>query len=319
MVVENATTGPSFAPISTRKVQLAAVLCASQMIFCACRDEEEPGGSDVAGRDAAVEMDRRDATAADSSPPKAGSGCRAEVFELDGSRNDFESLEGRVVDEEGQGVPNTSAQACGSNVCLASETDAEGKVLIRQIEELENLAFKYGDGRRWAQFALALDAGPNYDLGDQVTFSLPKAESEAPLGTGVSRSGGVKLTVADEATISFAPLTRAEDKVFAAASYSGSPLPEALARAKAEMVVFIAPAHAEICPPAELSVPNDIDLAPGTAVEFIYHNTDVFSRYAPYGGNAAVAKGHVSEDGKTILTDPTSGLPVLGAIGIRPR
>jgi hypothetical protein len=54
-------------------------------------------------------------------------------------------------------------------------------------------------------------------------------------------------------------------------------------------------------------------------VELVLHGVDAGQEWAPYGGWAAVAHGHVPDDGSRIVTDRDSGLPTIGTVGIRRR
>src|SRR5690606_7622431 len=83
-----------------------------------------------------------------------------------------------------------------------------------------------------------------------------------------------------------------------------------------EIVIAATPVDTRFCPPALLTIDNELDWSPGTDVEVWLHGVDISQEWAPYGGWAKVSDAHVSDDGERIeTTEP--GLPVLGVLGFR--
>jgi hypothetical protein len=258
-----------------------------------------------------------------TAPTEAGAPvtCKAPRFLTDAPAADFEQLTARVLDVDGNPVANTLAQACGSNVCLVGETNAAGQVTIEGEQSLKDAAFKYGDGLRFAQFALTLDNNSVHDLGDQITVAFPVLNSGAALVAGASlESRGARLELAADVDVSIDLLAFPDEEqhVFLAQSVAATDYPEA-AQAEPDLAVLwaLAPLKTKFCPPAQLRVPNNVELEPGTAVEFLLHGTDVAGAWAAYGAWGRQAIGHVSDDGLFIETDADSGISQLGVIGIR--
>jgi hypothetical protein len=247
--------------------------------------------------------------------------CKAPRFLTDAPAADFEQLTARVIDVDGNAVANTLAQACGSNVCLVGETNAAGEVTIEGDQSLKDAAFKYGDGLHFAQFALTLDTNSVHSLGDQITVAFPELTSGAALVAGASlESQGARLTLTSNVDVSIDLLAFPDEEqhVFLAQSVTAEDYPEA-AQVEPELAVLwaLAPLKTKFCPPAQLRVPNNVELEPGTAVEFVLHGTDVAGAWAAYGAWGQQATGHVSDDGLFIETDADSGISQLGVIGIR--
>lgn len=262
--------------------------------------------------------------AGDASQPDAGGKpaprCDVPHFELHSEPSAFNRLSARVVDTDGATVPNTTAQACGTNICIPGETDSSGRITIDNPQQLADGAFKYGDGLHYAQFALLLSGGPDYALGDQITIALPPvAEGDAFISGKTSISSDAELTLAADATVQydFLAFPEEEQHVFVARPLLSEDYPDAARLTPALDVVWaLGPLKTKLCPPAELRVPNVSGIEVGSQVEFLLHSTDVSGAWAPYGDWRAVASGQVTDDGY-ITTDADSGIPQLGALGIR--
>jgi hypothetical protein len=229
-----------------------------------------------------------------------------------------------VVDENGIPVPNMLAQACGVNVCVNGTTDGSGLVVIDTNSQQKKPAFKYGDGRTHAKFALLLDGGSpvDVDLGQQRTVAFDPPESGAELSPGKTASSrGVDLRLASDSNpVKPDPFDfdTPDLRKFRAAEVSAQNAPAAVDASLGFGIVYaLTPLGTELCPPAELTIPNSANYPAGSAVEVYLHGIDVGETWAPYGGWAKVSSGTVSADGKTISTAEEGGLPALSAIGVR--
>lgn len=229
-----------------------------------------------------------------------------------------------VIDETGARVPHMLAQACGVNVCVNGTTDANGVVVIDTKTSEQKPAFKYGDGKTHAKFALSLggDSQVSVDLNDQTTVAFDAPASGAALQAGTTAaSRGVELELpADLAPVKPDPFDfdTADLKKFRAAVVPSDALPAAVdASLGFGIVVALTPSGTELCPSARLTVPNSPGWAPGSRVEVFLHGIDVGEEWAPYGGWAKVSDGEVSADGKTVATVPSGGLPSLSVVGVR--
>jgi hypothetical protein len=290
----------------------------------ACASEapigDEPGSQTGDRPEAGV----RGPSLGDAPPEDAGSDaptCELPKYPDDGDLQPFSRLEARVVDERGRPVPDIMAQACGFNLCLFGSTDTQGRVVHASDEDMAGVAFKYGDGLRYAQLAFPLGAGPEHVPGDQVTVALPDVRTGMPFEPGTTlSSSGVELALAQDAVVTVNVFDFDQDeRVFLATEFPAASFP-AVAESEDFLALFaLGPVKTKLCPPAKLRLPNTTGLPAGTQVGVFVHGIDVSADYsfAPYGGWAEVSRAAVSQDGETIETDPDEGLPFLSVIGIR--
>lgn len=236
----------------------------------------------------------------------------------------FEQLSAQVVDVDGDAVADQLAQACGLDVCLARTTNAAGEVDIRPQmgQPIRRVAFKYGDGLRFAQFALLLDAEQSHhELGTQRTLALPASGKHEPLRAGSrASSSGARLEVDASANVRFDLLSFPDEQAqaFVAAVWpQAEPLPEAAQDLGFVALWALGPLKTEFCPPARLALPNTAALAPGTEVELLLHVTDVSAAWGEYGTWNPVARARVNQDGSRLETLDDSGIPQLGTLGLR--
>jgi len=229
-----------------------------------------------------------------------------------------------IIDENGNRVPDMWAYACGTNVCIKGTTDSNGVVVIDTDSQQVKPAFKYGDGRTHAKFALLLagDQPVSVDLGEQRTVAFDPPASGAELAPGLTASSrGVELRLAADANrVKPDPFDYDTDDLrkFRAAAVSTENAPAAVAASLGfGMLYALTPSGTELCPPAALTVPNSANFPSGSPVEVFLHGTDILESWAPYGGWAKVSDGVVSEDGTTVSTVEGGGLPALSVIGIR--
>jgi hypothetical protein len=185
-------------------------------------------------------------------------------------------------------------------------------------------AFKYGDGKTHAKFALPLrgDSPINVDLGEQRTVAFDPPESGAELLPGkVASSRGVELRLASDSNpVKPDPFDfgTPDLRKFRAAAVSTQDAPAAVDASLGFGILYaLTPSGAELCPPATLTVPNSANFPAGNAVEVYLHGIEVNEAWAPYGGWAKVSDGTVSADGKTISTAEGGGIPALSVIGVR--
>ena len=232
-------------------------------------------------------------------------------------------LSATVVDELGNPVPKMLAQACGVNVCVNGTTDANGIVVIDSHTDEQKPAFKYGDGKTHAKFALPLDGSPiNIDLGNETTVAFDPPPSGAAFAAGATvTSRGISLTLASDMN-PVAPdpfdFDTPDLRKFRAALVPSDKPPAAVdASLGFGILAALTPVGAELCPSAKLTVPNTANWPAKSRVEFFLHGVDVGEEWAPYGGWAKVSDGAVNDDGKDVSTDDAGGLPALSVVGVR--
>lgn len=256
--------------------------------------------------------------------PKVSAECKGPGYAGSPIEQQFTHLSATVVDSTGTPVPNVTAQACGTNICLNGTTDASGYVVIDQPVGMVKPAFKYGGGRAYAKFALPLgSASPlSVDLDGQATvaFDAPEAGVALVPGTTVT-SRGVTLTLASDMNpVDVDPFDydTADLKKFRAAEVPLESLPAAVDPSFGfELVVAVTPVGTKLCPAARMKVANSRGWPAEAPVEFFLHGVEVTEEWAPYSGWAKVTDGAVSSDGSTVETDAAGGIPILSIIGIR--
>jgi hypothetical protein len=167
-------------------------------------------------------------SAADGVSPRV---CSIPTIEDEAEPRAFESLSATVIDEEGTAIPDLLAQACGMNVCLQAKTDSLGRVTISQDEEIAKLAFKYGDGLRYAQIVVAMPEGERHDLGAQATLRLPTGDPNNRLESGASlESSDARLELDPDTDIKLDRLSYPDeaDYVFVAREFERDVLPSSI-------------------------------------------------------------------------------------------
>lgn len=256
----------------------------------------------------------------DSGPPPV---CDAPGYAKDRSPLAFNGLYATIVDENGDPVPEVTAQACGINLCINAKTDARGVARITDRIALTKPALKYGGGQHYARFALPLDvpAADALALGEQRTVSFDPPSAGAPIEPGATAaSRDATLTFAANLAKKVDPFDFDTDDLtkFRSAVVPEAVWPDAVDRSLGfVLVVALTPSDAELCPAAKLTLKNTPALPAGTRVEFFLHGTDIMERWAPYGGWAKVSDGAVTADGESIETDPAGGIPALSIVGVR--
>lgn len=225
------------------------------------------------------------------------------------------TISGHLVDEQGEPTSAGLVQICGKDICHNADVGSSGKLAYTVDETLDAPACKWGDGFDWAKLALPLGSGDT-DLGTLTAVRLPDYADSPPLkaGTRVS-SGGVTLTLAEDARVEIDALDyeTPEQRGFRAAALSGQAL-EQLGQ-DFEIGFALSPLETQICPSPALRLDNLTSLEPGTELELYLLGLDVKEEWAPYGQWLKVGEGVVSDDGQTL--DFPDGVPVLTAIGVK--
>ncbi|HEY2511077.1 MAG TPA: hypothetical protein VGI39_09485 [Polyangiaceae bacterium] len=257
--------------------------------------------------------------ALDAGPPQ----CPVTALPAPQGSQVFDSLTASLVDDQGAPATNAPLTVCGFDLCLTGKAGASGVTAVQNAQSgqtLERPALKIGDGVTFAELAYPLPDRPDFDLGKTVAIPLPSVASGAPLLAGASATaGGVTVTLASNAVVTFDALTYAPDaRAFRAKAIELTNPPLAIDPAEKLAIAYaLVPQGTTFCPPAALDVPNTPGWPAGTEVEVLVHGTDLAQPFAPYGGWAVVATGSVSADGQRVRTAEGSGLPVLAAVGIR--
>jgi len=277
--------------------------------------DEDDGG--VAGPDEGA-VDEGD------DPHEPSAQCDVPAEEATLQEDQFARLQAVVVDQDGDPVPDITAQACALNLCLFGSTDDVGAVRFTESppQAMRRPAFKYGDGLTFAQFARPLDAAlTEHELGEQRTVAFPSLSGAELIGHGDNSSGGARLTVADDASIHFDILSFPEDDDhrFLAVEVPTEVWPDAvtLSGFDFESVWALGPLKTTFCPKAQLELDNTTGLEAGTEVEFLIHVTDTLQEWGVYGGWGRMSGGRVSDDGQKIVTDEDDGIYQLGVVAIR--
>jgi len=296
------------------------------LLAFACGTEKLPP-PDASSDDETSDPKASDETTSRAEAPEPDSGttplkCDVPLFEEDAASEPFSRLSATVVDEDGAPVTGTIVQACGLNVCLQGNTSSEGRAVISGDEEIQKLAFKYGDGLHYAQVALLLSGETSYDLGEQRTVAFPAADPKNRFEAGKTlTSSGARLSLAEGTDTVVDVLSYADpsEHVFVAKAFEPGGFPDAAEGRDFVSLWALGPAKTEFCPPPELSLPNLAELEPKTRVDLLLLVTDVSGRYGRYAEWQVVASGRVDDSGDRIVTDAGRGIPELGLIGVRPR
>lgn len=294
------------------------------VLFVGCTSQN--AATSAVHGDARIETRPSDARADASSSGEASAPahhCAGPGYTSNPADQTLVHVSATVVDEVGNPVPNMLAQACGINVCVNGTTDANGVVAIDTNTSEQKPAFKYGDGKSHAKFALLLDGSPiDVDLGREATVAFDPPANGAPFVSGSTlTSRGVNLELpADMNPVKPDPFDydTPDLQKFRAALVPIDKSPAAVdASLKLGILVALTPIGAALCPAAKLTVPNTANWPAGSAVEFYLHGVDVAEEWAPYGGWAKVSDGQVAADGKTVSTADGGGLPSLSVVGVR--
>lgn len=228
-----------------------------------------------------------------------------------------ESVSASIVDEQGEPTSSGLVQVCGKDQCINANVPETGKLAQSVMSSMVAPACKFGNGKAWGKLAIPLAAGDS-DLGTLTTVTLPPFSAGVALEAGKpASSGGVTLTLSDDAHVEIDTLTYEHESEF---GFRAAPLPEAALEQLGQDFVLgfaLSPVETRICPSPALSVENSADLPAGTELELFIHGLDVLEAWAPYAGWQKVGEGSVSDDGQTL--EFPEGVPLLTAIGIREK
>lgn len=318
-------------------VTFGAVWCAAFVSGCGSEETlpnlDEPASSDSsATSDESRGETSRDTTTAGTRSENSGDTsseepvdielpvCEVPIVNQTHEPVPFAKLTATVIDETGAPVSKLLTQACGLDVCLNGETNTKGETTIAGDHAISKLAFKYGDGLYYAQVALLLPEETSHDLGKQRTLRLPLDEATDYLEPGkTSTSSGVKVTLSEDATVHIDELSYADPSEHRFVAKGVTEAFPAAAEGQGFVSLWaLGPAKTELCPPAELTLPNSTQLEPESSVELLLLVTDVSGRWGRYGEWTKVAAARVTKDGKHLVTDRDHGIPELGLLGVRP-
>lgn len=225
------------------------------------------------------------------------------------------AITAQLVDERGEPTSAGLVQVCGKDVCTQANVGASGKLAETVGDTRDTPAVKFGDGFEWAKLTVLLAEGDN-DLGTLTTVRLPAYENAAVLLPGESASsGGVTLTLADDARVevNFLDYESEEQQGFRAAALPAAAL--ALLPQDFVQAYALSPLETHICPSPALILENTAELEPGTELELYLLGLDVEEEFAPYAGWQKIGEGAVSDDGATL--EFPDGVPVLTAVGVK--
>lgn len=231
-----------------------------------------------------------------------------------------------VHETDGAPVVGTPVTVCGVDVCSNLEhTDPDGSASVKLTSAVTKPALKFGDGLAYAELAVLLDDAADGASFPDLTLPALPAEGSPIAACTTSRSNGVELTLAPNATFTldqFPPYDTADSRAFRAAELPPDQFPDGIDHgAGLERLFALAPLGAVICPPAELRLPNVANWEPGTRVEFLVQGfgvgiEDGDQPFAPYGDWQSVATGVVDASGETLRTTH-GGLPIISNVGVR--
>jgi hypothetical protein len=287
------------------------LLCSSLLLCLACASE--PTGQDSVGGGAGSSS-TAGAGGSGSAPESCPAGPGRETT---GDAIFIGNVSGRIVDEQGQPTSSGLVQICGKDQCINADVPETGELAQRVMSSMVAPACKFGNGKSWGKLAIPLATGDT-DFGTLTTVTLPPFSAGAALEAGKSvSSGGVTLSLSDDARVEIDTLTYEDEREF---GFRAARLPESTLEQLGQGFVLgfaLAPVETHICPSPALSIENSTDLPAGTELELFIHGLDVLEAWAPYAGWQKVGEGSVSDDGQTL--DFPEGVPLLTAIGVREK
>jgi len=232
------------------------------------------------------------------------------------------TVEAKLVDDSGGPIAGEDLLVCGYNLCsLPGKTDSQGTAHFFLCEPMVAPALKLIGGASYVSFATAVTKTDSV-FAPITLVPLPTSGVPFPAAGGKVTSGPVTLDVPAN-SIAFDPTqaTTPDLQVFLAAQVDvakvAAPFPASLGL---EAVWGLAPVNATVTPPGTLTIPNTPAWPAGAKVDFFMNGVEAAAMTAvPYGAWGPVGTGTVSQDGKTITTDPGAGngIPVLSMVGVR--
>lgn len=234
-------------------------------------------------------------------------------------------VEGRLTDDRGAPVPELTVTVCGL-VCFGALSDPNGGFAVPVDAFLPEGGYAVtANGRPMLggiYTRLPARAEGIVRLAEPVV--LPRFGADAPklpddMVGGVVRAGPLTLEVPSGTTweLELEDLTDPVDgrklRVAQVASETGRP---AFARGAA-VVLALGPFKAKPSRPVPVTITTDA-LPKGAAVDFVVMTDDGLAAENDAGLGRVVARGHVSEDGKTVRTDPSQGIDRLTWLAVVP-
>ncbi len=238
-------------------------------------------------------------------------------------------VEGRVVDERGEALPDERVGLCGAT-CFGSNTRSDGRFSV-------HADFCFPTSREFPQGAVFDVYGLGYRPDVSIGFNPRELASLEHVSLGDVRLPGLfgapsvpvpgaadpaqRLTLPDGFSLSIAPdsLALGFNSIarVSAVRVERADLPPFHGRDDAGLSAFYAltPSGARCRRPAPATLPNDASLAAGAEVEIVMVGEPLAGDVLPPGSIGVVDRGRVTADGRSIVTD--RGLPFLGWVGYR--
>jgi hypothetical protein len=115
---------------------------------------------------------------ADPAPSQPTGSCKGSGYRETGRESQqVDSLSAELVDLDGEPVAAELVQVCGLDLCTNGKSTSSGGVVIAPGQKYLKPAFKFGEGRMSARFALLLPDEPEIELGVVHTVRLPDVTS----------------------------------------------------------------------------------------------------------------------------------------------
>ncbi|MFO0640896.1 MAG: hypothetical protein U0183_16865 [Polyangiaceae bacterium] len=235
------------------------------------------------------------------------------------------SVEGRLADDRGAPVRDLTVTVCGL-VCFAALSDTGGNFSVPVDAFLPEGGYAVtANGRpTFGGIYTRLPAGAEGTVRLAEPVVLPRFEAEAPLLPGdavggVVRAGPLTLDIPEGTTwdLELEDLTDpTEGRKLRVAQVRDESRRPAFAKGAA-IVLALGPFKAKPSKPVPVTITTDA-LPKGTAVDFVVMTDDGLAAKNDAGLGRVVARGRVSDDGKTVRTDPGQGIDRLTWLAVVP-
>ena len=234
------------------------------------------------------------------------------------------SVEGRLADDRGAPVRDLTVTVCGL-VCFAALSDTNGAFVVPVDAFLPEGGYAVtANGRptRGGIYTrLPTRAEGTVRLADAIV--LPRFEADAPLpedaAGGVVRAGPLTLEIPSGTTwdLELEDLTDpVEGRKLRVAQVKTEAQRPAFAKGAA-VVLALGPFKAKPSKPVAVTLTTDA-LPKGSAVDFVVMTDDGLAAKNDAGLGRVIARGHVSDDGTTVRTDPGQGIDRLTWLAVVP-
>ncbi len=236
-----------------------------------------------------------------------------------------DEVAGTVVADSGEPLPDLNMTVCGL-ACFGGRTDAGGAFRVRvgaRLPDGQYALFAHGRPRHASLF-VRLPPAPPERVAFAAPITLPALSTEGaalPADDGPAATVTVgPLTLGVPASTSwrlaFEDLT--DDVNGRVLRFVKVPLDRAPPfAAGATLVYALAPFEAHPSNPVSLALAETGGLAAGSAVEILVMDGLDLEADNSSGVPRVAARGHVTEDGARIETDPGEGLTLLTWIAVR--